>query len=74
MFENVVLENRHFIRVERGEKQTKWGKVRRRVSTKVLIRKNTAWCSARIVRGKVGYPKTLTVLMSAQDVEVAGLL
>jgi hypothetical protein len=72
--EDVVLENRRFIRAGRREKHTKWEKAGGLVWTKVLIQKNTAWCSARIVRGKVGYPKTLTALMCAQDVEVAGLL
>ena len=39
-----------------------------------LIQKNTIRGFAPIGREKVKYPKTLMVLMSAQDVEAAGLL
>jgi len=42
--------------------------------TKFLIRKNTAWYSAQIVREKVNYKKTLMALSSAQDVEAVGRL
>jgi len=49
-------------------------KLKRLIWTKISIRKNTPWNSARIAREKANYPKTLTALLFAQDAVAVGLL
>jgi hypothetical protein len=69
MAKDAILENQRLIRAGRGEKHTKWEKVKGRPWTKISIQRNTVWRSVRFAREKVNYSKILMVIMFVQDVE-----